>query len=131
MIFGNLIGSRTALTVDEQDNLFKHHRLIESVDALNLYDLFKRKKVLAVMTAPLSNSYHVKKMQMEDQVVRIVDEQVTMEAGVYFSKRRISKAERAQIEKALESMKSDGTLLKLLSGYMPKESDFAVSSKLP
>ncbi|MNU04643.1 hypothetical protein D3C72_2491420 [compost metagenome] len=70
-------------------------------------------------------------MQMEDQVVRIVDEKSIMEAGVYFSKRRISKAERAQIEKALESMKSDGTLLKLLSGYMPKESDFAVSSKRP
>jgi ABC-type amino acid transport substrate-binding protein len=131
IVFGNFIGSRTALTMEEEAELFKNHRLLESVDLSTLYDLFKRKRVQAVMMAPLTNAYYVKKLQMEDQVVRIVDEKSSIEIGIYYSKRRISKAEREQIEQALESMKKDGTLLKLLSSYMPKESDLVLAYKNP
>lgn len=129
--FGNFIGSRTALTVGEQENLLKHHRLLESVDLPILFDSFKRKKVQAVMMTPLTNAYYAKKLQMEDQVIRIIDEHSTIEAGIYYSKRRISKAEKEKIEQALESMRADGTLLKLLSEYIPKESDLVVASKRP
>jgi ABC-type amino acid transport substrate-binding protein len=131
VIFGNFLGSRTALTMLEKEDLLKHHRLTESVDLLTLYDSFKRKKVQAVMMAPMTNAYYVKKLEIEDQVVRIVDEKSTIEIGIYYSKRRISKAEKAQVEQALETMRNDGTLLKLLSGYMPKESDLVVTYYRP
>lgn len=131
IIYGSYIGSRIALTTDEESTLFKSHRLLESVDLPSLYESFKRNKVQAVMMSPLTNAYYVKKLQMESQVVRIVDEKSTIEIGVYYSKRRISAFEKTQIEKALEAMRSDGTLQKLFSEYMPKEPEFVVYSGQP
>ena len=83
------------------------------------------------MMAPVTNAYYVKKLQMEYQVVRLIDEKSTIEIGIYYSKRRISRDEKMQIGKALEAIKNDGTLLKLLSEYVPKESDLVVTYQRP
>lgn len=129
VIFGSYIGSRTALKQSEEEELYRKRRLLEAVDLTSIYDFLKHKRIQAVMMSPMINDYHIKRLKMEDQVVRILDNENTVEVGIYFSKRRISKTERAQIESAIESMKNDGTLLKLLMNYIPKESDVTLASR--
>lgn len=130
--YGTYIGSRAALKPAEESELFKKRRILEAVDVASIYDFLKHKRVQAVMMSPMINDYHIKRLKIEDQVVRILDGENTVEVGIYFSKRRISKNERTQIEAAIESMKLDGTLLRLLMNYIPKESDVTlIGENLP
>ena len=129
IMYGSFIGSRTALSQSEESELFKHHRILESTDLSSLYELFKKKRVQAIMMSPLMNEFHAKRLQMEDQVVRLVDDKSSVEIGIYYSKRRISRSERRLIREALEVLKQDGTLLKILKDYMPKESQPLIAVK--
>lgn len=129
VVFGTYIGSRTALKPAEESDLFRKRRVLEAVDLTSIYDFLKHKRIQAVMSSPMINEYHIKRLKMEDQVVRILDEENPVVVGIYFSKRRISKNERAQIESAIESMKTDGTLIKLLMNYIPKESDLTLAAR--
>ncbi|MNL09820.1 Bacterial extracellular solute-binding protein, family 3 [compost metagenome] len=122
MVFGNIIGTRTALTQEEEKMLLKSRRLIEAVDYQSLFGLLGKGRIHALALTSLVNSYYLQKNKIEDKVVRIVDEGHVSEVGVYFSNRRIGSEERLKIEKALQDMVEDGSFTKMLAKYMSKTS---------
>ncbi|MFS4458233.1 substrate-binding periplasmic protein [Bdellovibrio sp. HCB2-146] len=122
MIFGNIIGTRTALTQDEEKMLLKSRRLMEAVDYQSLFELLGKGRIQALALTSFVNSHYLKKSKIEDKVVRIVDEDNVTEVGVYFSIRRMDAEERLKIQKALQDMVEDGSFAKMLAKYMSKTS---------
>lgn len=122
VIFGNIIGTRTALTEEEEKMLLKSRRLIEAVDYQSLFGLLEKGRIHALALTSLVNTHYLEENKITDKVVRIIDESNVTEVGVYFSSRRISKEERQKIEKALHDMVEDGSFTKMLSKYMSKAS---------
>jgi polar amino acid transport system substrate-binding protein len=129
IIYGNIIGSHTGLSPKEEAELRKSHRLIEAVDVATLYSMLKKNRVHALIMLPFTNSYYEKLLEMKSDVVRVVDEDHPIEVGIYYSKRRISMAEKQKMEEAIEAMRKDGTLSRLISEYPPgfKDSKMVVS----
>jgi predicted nucleotidyltransferase len=93
--------------------------------------MLKKNRVQALIMLPFTNSYYEKLLEMKSDVVRVVDEDHPIEVGIYYSKRRISVAEKQKMEEAIEAMRKDGTLSRLVSEYPPgfKDAKMMVSNR--
>ncbi|MFS4458232.1 substrate-binding periplasmic protein [Bdellovibrio sp. HCB2-146] len=119
VIFGNIIGTRTSLTSDEEKDLFKNQRLLEAVDIKSTFDLLSKGRVQAVLLSPLLNNYYLNMLPNKNDFVRVgdPDDKHRVDAGIYTSKIRVKDEDRESILKAIEEIRKDGTLAKIIKKY--------------
>lgn len=119
--FANVIGPKTVMSAGEEKKLVSAGRMVATPDPEGAMHLLSQNRAQAIMMSAFLADYHIKHEGLEDKIVRIRDESMSMDVGVFASYRRMNEADRKMMAQAMESMKSDGTLLKILSRYMGSE----------
>lgn len=119
IIFGNVIGTRTSFTTEEEKELFKNQRLLEAVDLKSTFELLGKGRVQAILMSPLLNNYYLNMLPNKEDFVRVgdPDDKHRVDAGIYTSKVRVKAKDRDNILKAIEQIRKDGTLAKIIRKY--------------
>lgn len=108
----------TVISEAEKKSLIAQGRYIEASNLEAAFKLLKDKKVQAVIGTPVLSRYHLKLLNLNNEVRVFHDTNTLMPIGIYSSKKRISASERERFKKALKEMVADGSLRKVLSKYV-------------
>ncbi|MNS92506.1 Bacterial extracellular solute-binding protein, family 3 [compost metagenome] len=119
--FGSLSGGSFFFQGDELEQLKKEERVVFDSFPDGLIELLMRGKLQAVFTSPIFLSRFKKQYNVEEKAAIIVDPSIKLELSIFFSKKRVSEKEIQIFTKAIESMKKDGTLKKIILKYVPQE----------
>lgn len=119
--FAQLIGTKTVWSEEEQKKLLLSGRIIGVPDPEGAFRLLKEGRVQALLFSSFLTDYYVKKLKMEGKVMRIKDVDVPAEVGIYYSKRRMNSGDEKMLREAVERIKEDGSLRRILVKYMGEE----------
>lgn len=120
--FGDQIGTRFFLKTEEKDLLFGAGRVVEYPSPATGFRQLSSGRVQAMFTSPAIHNYYQKTIpDLNQNVIAIPDPNYDMEGGIYLSLRRISKTEADQIKKAINDMRKDGTLRRIVARYASAE----------
>jgi len=119
--FGSLSGGSFFFHGDELEHLKKVDRVIYNTFPDGLIELLAQGKLQAVFTSPIFLSRFKKQYKLENKAAVVIDSNVKLELSIFFSKKRVSEKEIQVFTKAVEGMKKDGTLKKIILKYVPQE----------
>lgn len=119
--FAIQIGGGFIYHPEELQILKKENRVLDVPNPPSSYKLISEGRVDAFFSSPVINHYHMQMAKNPSELVTIRDPDKKLEVGIYLSKKKLSKTERDRLTQAIEDMKKDGTLKKLLLPYIDKE----------
>jgi polar amino acid transport system substrate-binding protein len=120
--FAGQIGTHPYITNDEIDILKKQNRIIQVPSPEVAYKMLMNGRLQAFFTSPVVHNYNLKtKKDLKDKVTAISDPGFKNTVGLYLSKKRINAEEARHIKAAVEDMRSDGSLRKLVLKYIRPE----------
>lgn len=116
--FVHMIGARISVEGVDEMKLVASGRLLGTPQPEGSFKLLEQGRVQAGFFTSLVADYYIKKFKLEDKVVQIEDEGLPTDVGIYTSKRRMISDDDRKLREAIDDMKKDGTLYKILRKYM-------------
>ena len=97
-------------------------RVDEYTDPESVVRAFAFGRVNAFIADPIDNNVLIQRHQLEGKVVTLEPpNQAAVLAGMAFSRKRVAEEDFQKMRLALESMRKDGTLLKIFQRYLPPD----------
>jgi polar amino acid transport system substrate-binding protein len=115
--FITLPGASFFFEAAEAQKLEKESRFVTTTSLGAAYDLISKKQNFAIVQNDLLHGYYQKKLGLVKNYVRVRDEKSDFQMGLYYSPKRVQKAQIQMIEQAMSDMHNDGTYEKLTSRY--------------
>lgn len=119
--FGNLIGTSMFFLPDEMEKLVKENRIVQSSTAKGVVGLAASGKAQGYFVTPVYLRHLEKDAAFKTKFEVIPDPQTYIDIGIYVSKKRLSAGEREQLNKAVDEMRADGTVMTVLKKYVSEE----------
>lgn len=119
--FGNLIGTVMFFLPEEMDKLVKENRIVQSSTATGVVELAASGKAQGFFVTPVYLRHLQKEATFMKKFEVIPDPQIHIDIGLYISKKRIPAGEREQLNKAVDEMRADGTIMTILKKYVAEE----------
>ena len=97
-------------------------RVGEYTDPVSVVRAFGVGRIDAFIADPIDHNPLIQRHQLEDKVVTLEPpNQAAVLAGMAFSRKRVAEEDFQKMRLALESMRKDGTLLKIFQRYLPPD----------
>lgn len=119
--FGVVSGGMFFTNKDELSFLEKEKRAIYDPFPDGVIELLTQGKVQAVFTSPTFYRRYLTQFKLKELSEAIPDKDNTLDLTLFFSKKRVTQEEQKIFAKAIQSMRSDGTVRKILLKYIPEE----------
>lgn len=116
--FGAISGGKFFTSDDEIALLQKQDRIFFDPFPDGLFKLFDQGKIQAFFISPTYYNLYAERSSLSEKA-QIVTDQETLDLALFLSKSRMTDSEKSLFRKAVQAMKSDGTVKKILLKYLP------------
>jgi ABC-type amino acid transport substrate-binding protein len=119
--YGNLIGTVMFFKPEEMEKLVKENRVVQSSTAAGVVQLAVSGKAQAFFVTPVYLRYLQKDATFKEKFEVISDLETHIDIGLYISPKRVPANEREQLNKAIEEIRANGTVMTILKKYVAEE----------
>ncbi|KYG63845.1 hypothetical protein AZI86_13585 [Bdellovibrio bacteriovorus] len=115
---GAISGGRFFTSDKEIELLQKQDRISFDPFPDGMFKLFEQGKIQAFFISPTYYNLYAQKYSLKEKT-RVIADKSTLDLALFLSKTRMSESEKSLFRNAIKSMRTDGSIKKILLKYLP------------